>query len=41
MGWAAVSECRNAEALRADRGVSTPEEKDILTVTGASSEISN
>lgn len=28
MGWAAVSECRNAEALRAHQGVSEPKEKD-------------
>lgn len=34
MDWVAVSECRNAEALRSHRGVSEPEEKDnrvILT----------
>lgn len=45
MCWAAVSECRNAEALRVHRGTSEPEEKDnrqiILTVTEAFGEISN
>lgn len=38
MGWAAVSECRNAGALRAHQGVSEPEEKDngvILTLAEA------